>query len=142
MNIFKTLASGDRTIKEPNVSAFLAYLLDPREDHGLKAIFLRKFLQGIGRNIFSFNDSNIYEVQPEVILSTLGGIKKRRDIDIVIRIIESSGQIRTVLIENKIRKHSSNSDQLNDLQKATDQINSAKNELDIKKTLLIYLTPG
>ena len=45
MNIFKTLASGSGSINEPNVSAFLGYLLNPKEDHGLGDTFLRKFLQ-------------------------------------------------------------------------------------------------
>lgn len=45
MNIFKVLAQGDGTINEPNVSAFLGYLLNPNEDHGLDSSFLEKFLQ-------------------------------------------------------------------------------------------------
>lgn len=45
MNIFKILASGDGAIKEPNLSAFLAYLLNPKADHGLGSEFLRKVLQ-------------------------------------------------------------------------------------------------
>jgi hypothetical protein len=44
MNIFKILASGDGNIKEPNLSAFLAYLLNPKGDHGLGASFLEKVL--------------------------------------------------------------------------------------------------
>ena len=35
MNIFKILSSGDGSIKEPNISAFLGYLLDPNQEHGL-----------------------------------------------------------------------------------------------------------
>lgn len=45
MNIFKTLASGSGSINEPNVSAFLGYLLNPKEDHGLGDAFLKRFLQ-------------------------------------------------------------------------------------------------
>ena len=45
MNIFKTLASGSGSINEPNVSAFLGYLLNPKEDHGLGDAFLKKFLE-------------------------------------------------------------------------------------------------
>jgi hypothetical protein len=47
MNIFKILANGDGTINEPNVSAFLGYLLDPKEEHGLDDILLRKVLQAL-----------------------------------------------------------------------------------------------
>ena len=45
MNIFKTLASGSGRLYEPNVSAFLGYLLNPKEDHGLGDAFLKKFLE-------------------------------------------------------------------------------------------------
>ncbi len=45
MNIFKILNSGDGRLKEPNLSAFLAYLLNPKADHGLGSDFLGKVLQ-------------------------------------------------------------------------------------------------
>lgn len=45
MNIFRVLAQGDGTINEPNVSAFLGYLLNPTEDHGLDSLFLEEFLK-------------------------------------------------------------------------------------------------
>lgn len=45
MNIFRILAQGDGTINEPNVSAFLGYLLNPNEDHGLGSRFLEVFLE-------------------------------------------------------------------------------------------------
>ena len=44
MNIFKILSSNDGTLKEPNVSSFLAYLLDPNEDHGLGDSLLKSIL--------------------------------------------------------------------------------------------------
>ena len=44
MNIFKILSSGHGSIKEPSVSAFLGYLLNPNADHGLNSVFLEKFL--------------------------------------------------------------------------------------------------
>lgn len=42
MNIFKILASGDGTISEPNVSAFLGYLLNPKASHGLGDELLKR----------------------------------------------------------------------------------------------------
>lgn len=45
MNIFKILASGHGSISETNVSAFLGYLLDPHEDHGLGDEFLSRLIQ-------------------------------------------------------------------------------------------------
>jgi len=44
MNIFKILASGHGNVSETNVSAFLGYLLNPNEDHGLKDEFFKEFL--------------------------------------------------------------------------------------------------
>jgi len=44
MNLFKILASGDGSINEPNVSAFLGYLLNPNADHGIRDEFLRKVM--------------------------------------------------------------------------------------------------
>lgn len=60
MNIFRILAQGDGSINEPNVSAFLGYLLDPNEDHGLGSIFLERFLQlhyNFGKFSY-YNDEN------------------------------------------------------------------------------------
>jgi hypothetical protein len=50
MNIFKILASGDGTIDEPNVSAFLGYLLDPKADHGIGDEFLNCVLSSLYEN--------------------------------------------------------------------------------------------
>lgn len=50
MNIFKILASGDGRLNEPNVSAFLAYILNPKEDHGLGDVFLKKILSQLDKS--------------------------------------------------------------------------------------------
>ncbi len=44
MNIFKILGSGDGRLHEPNVSAFLGYLLNPKAEHGLSDELLKKIL--------------------------------------------------------------------------------------------------
>lgn len=44
MNIFKILDRGHGNISETNLSAFIGYLLDPNEDHGLQDEFLKAFL--------------------------------------------------------------------------------------------------
>ncbi|NLV68389.1 MAG: PD-(D/E)XK nuclease family protein [Spirochaetes bacterium] len=44
MNIFRILSSYDGSINEPNVSAFLAYLLDPYSNHGIAGLLLQKIL--------------------------------------------------------------------------------------------------
>ncbi|MDL2223810.1 PD-(D/E)XK nuclease family protein [Bacteroidales bacterium OttesenSCG-928-M06] len=59
MNIFKTLASGSGSINEPNVSAFLGYLLNPKEDHGLGDTFLRRFLEPLLDKDKEDNNNNL-----------------------------------------------------------------------------------
>ena len=55
MNIFKILSSYDGSIKEPNISSFLAYLLDFNEDHGLSDLLLKSILldfKEVNQNFF------------------------------------------------------------------------------------------
>jgi len=47
MNIFRVLASGKQAVREEFVSAFLAYLLSPKMDHGLGYSFLSRLLVGV-----------------------------------------------------------------------------------------------
>jgi hypothetical protein len=47
MNIFKILASGDGSINEPNVSAFLGYLINPKADHGISDELLKRILKNL-----------------------------------------------------------------------------------------------
>ena len=62
MNIFRILSSNDGSINEPNVSSFLAYLLDPNEDHGISSLLLQELLSDITKinpdflNKIKFND--------------------------------------------------------------------------------------
>ena len=44
MNIFRTIASGKHAFREEFVSAFLAYLLSPKMDHGLGFTVLSRLL--------------------------------------------------------------------------------------------------
>ena len=50
MNIFKILASGDGKIFELSISAFLAYLLDPKKDHGLGDSLILKIMNPLVSN--------------------------------------------------------------------------------------------
>lgn len=122
MNIFKVLSSNDGTINEPNVSSFLAYLLDPTENHGLGSIFLELFLkQFVQRNPQDYKDlmysadvrdlsrnSNIeVRVQAEVkLLFFDDGVKRKtRDIDILIELYDKANMQKPLYvfaIENKI----------------------------------------
>jgi hypothetical protein len=84
MNIFKILSSNDGTLKEPNVSSFLAYLLDPNEDHGLGDSLLKSILSDFeSLKDKDFSDYDV-EVNPEykvdiddAVLKTDKGSKKK-----------------------------------------------------------------
>ena len=109
MNIFKILSSYDGSIKEPNISSFLAYLLDLNEDHGLSDLLLKSIIADFKEKNVKFfeklklSDLSQYNVHinPEysVFLNN-----KRRDIDIVIEFYDENKAepIYTLCIENKI----------------------------------------
>ncbi|MFA6145651.1 MAG: hypothetical protein WCW84_11515 [Sulfurimonas sp.] len=111
MNLFKILSSGDGRINEPNVSAFLGFLLDSSESHGLESRFVEKILEkvfysfstdGIGpwQKLFLNNNNPIsiknlskqsgYTITVELEKIVTLSNDKRRDIDIVFKIFSSS----------------------------------------------------
>ena len=120
MNIFRILSSNDGSINEPNVSSFLAYLLDPNEDHGISSLLLQELLSDITKinpdflNKIKFNDRitdlskySGYSINiiPELSVNLeKKGKKKRRDIDIIIEIIDDNKSeiIYSICLENKI----------------------------------------
>ena len=129
MNIFKILSSGDGSIKEPNVTAFLSYLLEPNEGHGLNSNFLELFLWEIVRNEPNLLNSLIYNermtdltgksrftinisIEKSVFIKSKD--QKRRDIDIVIEIYGDNQNLPLYVfcIENKIQDGALNKNQL------------------------------
>lgn len=116
MNIFKTLASGSGRINEPNVSAFLGYLLNPKEDHGLGDAFLKRFLEPLldktekdntdnliflrGRNL-SIHSNFEFEVLLE---QAFKGGKGNKIVDIVILCYEKKSQQGQFLAKNIIEQ--------------------------------------
>lgn len=44
MNLFKVFAFGKRRMREEFISAFLAWLLSPEMDHGLRFEFVKRFI--------------------------------------------------------------------------------------------------
>jgi hypothetical protein len=158
MNVFRILSSNDGSINEPNVSSFLAYLLDPNEDHGLSSLLLEKFLMDIIKSDNNFlskiqfenkiadlskNSNFSVTVRPEysVYREIEGGQKKRRDIDIVIEVKdEKTGIILySFCIENKITDDSINK---KDTQ-LEEEIKGLQNEYSNTKNtdvFMIYLT--
>lgn len=123
MNIFKILASNDGSINEPNVSSFLAYLLDPNENHGLDSVFLEYFLAPILLNhreafkeliiqnrVRDLSKRSPFEIRVQaeikVVLESEGERSKTRDIDILIEIFHRKQPNRprfSFCVENKIK---------------------------------------
>jgi len=112
MNIFKILSSYDGSIKEPNISSFLAYLLDLNEDHGLSDLLLMSIIQDFkDKNSFFFGRIKKTLNQFDVRINPEYPVffdNKRRDIDIVVEIYEEKNEIPlySLCIENKITDNS------------------------------------
>ena len=159
MNIFRILSSNDGSINEPNVSSFLAYLLDPGEDHGISGLLLQEILNditGSNENFLSriqysgrIRDLSKYSGYTINIIPELSvnlekqGKRRRRDIDIIIEISDNkSGEmLYSICLENKITDASIIRD---DLQLA-DELQGIQNYyLESKfspEIYFIYLTP-
>lgn len=158
MNIFRILSSNDGSINEPNVSSFLAYLLDPNEDHGISSFLLQAFLNSIltidneflkkiqfGGKIADLSKASGYSINilPELTVN-IDSKKKRRDIDIVLEIIEDKSKeiLYSICLENKITdlSISKNDSQLED---ELNGLEAYYNEIGIKPEIyVIYLTPS
>lgn len=146
MNIFKILSSGDGSIKEPNVSAFLGYLLDPNKEHGLKDFLLKTFLEKlieentitslmINDSIVNLTNDSDFKIDVELERKVTLTSGKKRDIDIVINIFYKSDLIFVLCIENKIKVSSVTENQLNE------QLEGIQQDVDINKIGFVYLTP-
>lgn len=161
MNIFRILSSNDGSINEPNVSSFLAYLLNPNEDHGISSLLLQEmlneflfietdFLKNIqfdGRitDLSNYSGFSI-NILPELSVNIDNeSKKKRRDIDIVLEIIDNNKTneiLYAICLENKITDSSINK---NDSQ-LEDELIGLKNyysENNLNPDIyVIYLTPS
>ena len=134
MNIFEALSHGKGCINEENISSFLAYLLDPNEDHGLGTVFLEKFLNlkklKLSEGEIKTTDMNNLDIKLEYQVN----IPEKRYIDIV---FETSEHI--IAIENKILEKSKQNGQLQD------EYNGLKTSDEYKDSnkaiLMIYLVP-
>jgi hypothetical protein len=108
MNIFKILANGDGTINEANISAFLGYLLDPYQDHGLGFEFLERFLERVFEN--QEEKVNLRSYDYEILFEQAfrdedKQLKKKEIVDIVILCFESNkGNYKELIAKNSIDK--------------------------------------
>lgn len=160
MNIFRILSSNDGSINEPNVSSFLAYLLDPNEDHGISSLLLQEILNEfikVNKDFLSkiqfenrVTDLSKYSryiinIIPELTVDfDKNGKKKKRDIDIILEIIDSKTKeiVYSICLENKITDQSisKNDSQLEEELKGLENHYS---ECEISPEIyVIYLTPS
>lgn len=130
MNIFNALSNGKGSINEENTSSFLGYLLNPIEDHGMKDVFIKKFLNKINIQNYDFPDISEYDVQLEVPVKD----KNTRIIDIVFKT-----KNHVIAIENKIKMESCQDNQIieefNGLKKYVEK------ERSDKDVIICFLTP-
>lgn len=127
MNIFKILSSGDGSIKEPNVTAFLSYILDPNEGHGLNSKFLEIFLQPIiskEKDLFpdllykdrvtDLSSKSRFNVTVSIEKTVFLSNDKTRDLDILIEISDDNNKTTKYCfcVENKIHDGAIKKDQL------------------------------
>jgi len=160
MNIFKILSNGNGKIYETTVSAYLAFLLDPRGLHGLGSNLLEALLEPIiiaddakGDfknfirdenkivNLSTYSDYSVsVELEKKVELKEDVDQEdaKNRFIDIVVKIKNSANDSIVVCIENKIRKDSIQNGQVQE--QIVGILNDYENN-DKVKIIYIYLVP-
>ncbi|PKN51740.1 MAG: hypothetical protein CVU55_09835 [Deltaproteobacteria bacterium HGW-Deltaproteobacteria-13] len=154
MNIFRTIASGKHAFREEFVSAFLAYLLSPKMDHGLGFTVLSRLLTHVAEknqakplnelasqfksrlweNIFA---ADISFPVVELEFSYQGGF-----IDVVIKIDNWF-----IMIENKIIQSSKRENQIKEQYKGLQDVlhNEAIRNREFGENyriLIIYLVPA
>lgn len=141
------------------MSSFLAYLLDPNEDHGISCLLLQEILNGITETNKHFLSKIQYDnriadlskysgyavnIIPELSVNLeKKGKRRRRDIDIIIEIIDNktSQIIYSICLENKITDSSIIKD---DLQLEDELVGLQNYYLETNfspEIYLIYLTP-
>jgi hypothetical protein len=146
MNIFSVLSTGKSNIHEPSMSAMLAYLLNPTQDHGLGRKVIKSFLELANKNnaIYTefINDTSLrFEIDLEVPYKHKG---KRNDIDIQIKVLDKSyKELHRIIIENKIKTGAANPKQLNSYYQAVvgDKDNDDPFDLEHNNLSVIFLTP-
>jgi hypothetical protein len=149
MNIFRVLASGKQTFREEFVSAFLAYLLSPKMDHGLGAKVLSSLLEEIGSRLNApelinladqFGDRLRSDLFSDEVASVNVELELNTGKDGVIDIVVNYNNW-FIMIENKIYHQSIR------LRQVEKQYNGLKNLLKQRgiqapKILVIYLVPA
>src|SRR5690606_18966629 len=148
------------SINEPNVSSFLAYLLDPTEDHGISSLLLQEILNDLtetnkdflskiqfNNRIADLSKYSRYSINiiPELSVNfEKKGKRKRRDIDIIIEITDNKTNeiIYSICLENKI----TDSSIIKDDSQLEDELKGIRNYYSESsfspEIYIIYLTPS
>lgn len=141
MNIFEILSQGKGAINEENVSAFLAYLLNPNETHGFKNEFFKRFINLLGDNQISEDDTfDVSNVQLEVPFFDKNSDKKRV-MDIFIECSSGINGKYIIAIENKIDVSAIQQDQLREESEYI-RNNYSIDDYKIDHFKFIFLTPS
>ncbi|MBR1604845.1 MAG: PD-(D/E)XK nuclease family protein [Alphaproteobacteria bacterium] len=158
MNIFKALSQGKGAVNEENTSSFLAYLLNPNEDHGLGNVFLCEFLTSLEqaqakkdnlseilKNIIDKNQLKYENKDIKVRLETKYNVAREDkntcaiDFELVFENSENGSEEFKFCIENKTKVNSVTPNQLQEEYEAV--INARKENENNSKIVMIYLTP-
>lgn len=104
MNIFEILSQGKGSVNEENVSAFLAYLLNPNETHGLKNEFFKEFIKLVDKNLADTDDTlQLSNIRLEVpFYDKKGNKNNKRVMDIFLEVHSVIKGDIIIAIENKI----------------------------------------
>ena len=149
MNIFNVLNQGKSRMNETSMSAMLAYLLNPNQDHGLGNKFLKSFLELANNNhIYNIFLQELHKFKFELDLEVqyFSGNSRRYDIDLQIKILDKDNQeLHRIIIENKVKPSAANPEQLKNYFNVVmekDHINDDLFELEKENLSVIFLTPA
>jgi len=155
MNIFKVLASGRYSFKEEEASALLAWLLNPRMDHGVGFLFLQAFVQELA-------ESSQHGASSAEVSARLAGLANELELclrtdasrdpflgcslelNVRYSVIDVVIEVEDWLfaIENKIYERAvSNTTQLHDQYRGLTEKRQVEKELDGKRIGVVFLVP-
>ena len=159
MNIFDALsARKDNKLREVNLSALLAYFLNPANDHGIGNTFLAAFLDLVEEEIKKNNKKNIElfdeadldqtTVESEYKPKKSETSDKKFSFDVLVQLHGAKAKngaksknakgkkLHRIVIENKVKKESGQTWQLKDYYDAT------RKETPRKQIIMVFLTPS
>ena len=163
MNIFKVLSEGDGRLPEPNISAFLAYILDPGNAHGIGSSFLERFMRPLvlknnecfkkdlfwNNKVADLSTKSVFTIEVATEKIVHANASNDRHIDILLEIYkeEKIGEyerikkrLYAICIENKIREAFSEhqlSEEIVGLNKLYEQ---EKDKDNIPQLCLVFIT--